>query len=223
VFHKLKSILKAAGYSTNVGDEGGFAPDLKTTREALDLIMQAVDGRDIKLALDVAASEFYSSGSYNFESTKRTNDEMIDFYEKLIFDYPIISIEDGLAEDDWDGWKKLTGRIGGHCQLVGDDLFVTNPERLQRGIDDGIANAILIKVNQIGTLTETLSVIKMAKDAGYKTIISHRSGETEDTFVADLAVGVNAGQIKIGSMSRTDRICKYNQLLRINEQLTVKL
>jgi enolase len=219
VFHKLQSILKNAGYSTNVGDEGGFAPDLKSTREALDLIMRAADGYDVRLALDVAASEFHSDGAYDFEGAKKSADDMIAFYEKLAADYPIISIEDGLAEDDWDGWRAMTARLGGKIQIVGDDLFVTNPERLKRGRDSGAANAILVKPNQIGTLTETLETIKIAKDAGYGTIISHRSGETEDTFIADLAVGANAGQIKTGSMSRTDRMCKYNRLLRIEEGL----
>jgi enolase len=219
VFHRLQSLLKKSGLSTGVGDEGGFAPALDTTRQALDLITQAAEGYNIKLGLDVAASEFYEDGIYNFENGKKTSDEMIAFYEQLVTDYPIISIEDGLAEDDWEGWKKLTEKLGSKCQLVGDDVFVTNPEILKRGIEKGIANAILIKLNQIGTLSETLATIKMAKDAGYNTIISHRSGETEDTFIADLSVGVNAGQIKTGSMSRTDRMCKYNQLLRIEEEM----
>jgi enolase len=219
VFHRLQSILKDAGYSTNVGDEGGFAPDLGSARDALDRIMRAAAGYDVRLALDVAASEFYADGAYDFEGEKRSADDMIEFYEKLISDYPIASIEDGLAEDDWDGWAEMTGRLGGKIQIVGDDLFVTNPKRLKRGIESGAANAILIKPNQIGTLTETLETIRIAKAAGYGTIISHRSGETEDTFIADLAVGVDAGQIKTGSMSRTDRMCKYNQLLRIEEGL----
>lgn len=223
VFHKLQKILKAAGFSTNVGDEGGFAPNLSTTREALGMIMKAADGYDVKLALDVAASEFYDNRKYNFEGKQLSAAEMIEFYDTLIHDYPLVSIEDGLAEEDWDGWKTLTERLGQKCQLVGDDLFVTNPERLKRGIDNGIANAILIKPNQIGTLSETLRTIKMATDAGYKTIISHRSGETEDTFIADLAVGTNAGQIKTGSMSRTDRMCKYNRMLRIEEQLQLTI
>ncbi|MDR1026805.1 MAG: phosphopyruvate hydratase [Rickettsiales bacterium] len=220
VFHKLQSILKSRGLSTGVGDEGGFAPDLSTTREALDLIMQAAAGYPIKLALDVAASEFRDGDIYRFEGAEKSTDEMISFYEKLCADYPIISIEDGLAEDDWAGWAKLTAALGSRVQLVGDDVFVTNPEILQRGIDEHVANAILIKLNQIGTLSETLEAIRIAKDAGYNTIISHRSGETEDAFIADLSVGVNAGQIKTGSMSRTDRMCKYNQLLRIEEILT---
>ena len=219
VFHKLQSILKKAGLATGVGDEGGFAPNISSTREALDLIVQACEGYDIKLGLDVAASEFYEDGMYNFEGSKKSSDEMIEFYEKLIADYPIITIEDGLSEQDWDGWKKLTDAIGSKIQLVGDDVFVTNPEIFRRGIDSGIANAILIKLNQIGTLTETLETIRMAKAAGYNAVISHRSGETEDTFIADLSVGTAAGQIKTGSMSRTDRMCKYNQLLRIEEEL----
>ncbi len=225
VFHNLKSILKQAGHSTNVGDEGGFAPNLNTTREALDTIMSAiakagyVAGTDIAIGMDVASSEFYRNGIYEFEGKKLSSDEMVAFYEKLILDYPIISIEDGLAEDDWDGWKKLTSSIGEKCQLVGDDLFVTNPTRLKRGIDAGIANAILIKVNQIGSLTETFAAIKMAQDAKYGVIISHRSGETEDTTIADLSVATAAGQIKTGSMSRTDRMAKYNQLIRIEEEI----
>lgn len=225
IFHNLKSILKKAKHSTNVGDEGGFAPNLNTCREALDTIISAIraagyiPGEQVSIGLDVASSEFYSDGVYKFEGAQYTSDEMIEFYEKLISDYPIISIEDGLAEEDWDGWKKLTERIGGKCQLVGDDLFVTNPLRLKKGIDKGVANAILIKVNQIGSLTETLRAIKMAKDAKYGVVISHRSGETEDTTIADLAVAINAGQIKTGSMSRTDRMAKYNQLIRIEEEL----
>ncbi|MDR1360813.1 MAG: phosphopyruvate hydratase [Rickettsiales bacterium] len=225
IFHNLKAILKKAGHSTNVGDEGGFAPNLNSTREALDTIMQAIAaagytaGKDVSLGMDVASSEFYNDGAYEFEGKKLSSDEMIEFYAKLISDYPIISIEDALAEDDWDGWAKLTRAIGDKCQLVGDDLFVTNPARLKKGIDAGVANAILIKVNQIGSLTETLAAIKMAQDAKYGVIISHRSGETEDTTIADLAVATNAGQIKTGSMSRTDRMAKYNQLLRIEEEL----
>jgi len=222
IFHKLCGILKKAGFSTNVGDEGGFAPNLSATREALDMIMEASEGYGAKLALDVAASEFAAPGgaaAYKFEGGKLSGEEMVAFYQKLIADYPIISIEDGLAEDDWDGWKLMTEKIGGKCQLVGDDLFVTNQDRLKRGIDGGVANAILIKLNQIGTLTETLDAIGMAQKAGYKAVISHRSGETEDTFIADLAVGTGAGQIKTGSMSRTDRMCKYNRLLRIEEEL----
>lgn len=225
IFHHLKSILKKGGNSTNVGDEGGFAPNFNSCAEALDTIVAAIRSagyepdRQVSIGLDVASSEFYADGVYNFEGKKLSSDEMIEFYEKLISDYPIISIEDALAEEDWTGWKKLTERIGNKCQLVGDDLFVTNPARLARGIENGVANAILIKVNQIGSLTETLRAIKMAQDAKYGVIISHRSGETEDTTIADLAVATNAGQIKTGSMSRTDRMAKYNQLIRIEEEL----
>ncbi len=225
VFHNLKSILKRGGNSTNVGDEGGFAPNFHSCAEALDTIIAAIKaagyipGDQISIGLDVASSEFYSDGTYKFEGKELTSDEMIAFYEKLIADYPIISIEDALAEEDWDGWKKLTDTIGAKCQLVGDDLFVTNPARLERGISAGVANAILIKVNQIGSLTETLRAIKMAQNANYGVVISHRSGETEDTTIADLAVATNAGQIKTGSMSRTDRMAKYNQLIRIEEEL----
>lgn len=225
IFHNLKSILKKSHHSTNVGDEGGFAPNFDTCREALDTIIEAIraagykPGDEVSIGLDVASSEFFKDGIYYFEGVDRTTDEMIEFYEKLISDYPIISIEDGLAEEDWAGWKKLTDTIGNRCQLVGDDLFVTNPIRLKKGIDNGVANAILIKVNQIGSLTETLRAIKMAQDAKYNVVISHRSGETEDTTIADLAVATNAGQIKTGSMSRTDRMAKYNQLIRIEEEL----
>ncbi len=225
IFHHLKSILKKSGNSTNVGDEGGFAPNFNCCHDALDTIISAITsagyipGEQVSIGLDVASSEFYSNGIYNFEGQQLNSDEMIAFYEKLITEYPIISIEDALAEEDWDGWKKLTERIGKKCQLVGDDLFVTNPTRLERGIANNIANAILIKVNQIGTLTETLHAIKMAQDANYGVIISHRSGETEDTTIADLSVATNAGQIKTGSMSRTDRMAKYNQLIRIEEEL----
>ncbi len=225
VFHNLKKILKNGGNSTNVGDEGGFAPNFNSCREALDTIMAAIrasgytPGADISIGLDVASSEFFADGVYSFEGQKLSSDEMIAFYEKLIAEYPIISIEDALSEEDWTGWKKLTDAIGDKCQLVGDDLFVTNPARLERGIAAGVANAILIKVNQIGTLIETLRAIKMAQNANYGVIISHRSGETEDTTIADLAVGTNAGQIKTGSMSRTDRMAKYNQLIRIEEEL----
>ena len=225
IFHHLKSILKQGGNSTNVGDEGGFAPNFNSCAEALDTIVAAIrsagyePGTQVSIGLDVASSEFYTDGVYNFEGKKLSSDEMIEFYEKLISDYPIISIEDALAEEDWAGWKKLTEKIGEKCQLVGDDLFVTNPERLARGIENGVANAILIKVNQIGSLTETLRAIKMAQSANYGVIISHRSGETEDTTIADLAVATNAGQIKTGSMSRTDRMAKYNQLIRIEEEL----
>lgn len=225
IFHHLKKILKSGGNSTNVGDEGGFAPNFHSCAQALDTIIAAIrdagyiPGDQVSIGLDVASSEFYADGVYNFEGKKLSSDQMIEFYEKLIAQYPIISIEDALAEEDWDGWRKLTDAIGKKCQLVGDDLFVTNPVRLHRGIDAGVANAILIKVNQIGTLTETLRAIKMAQDAKYGVIISHRSGETEDTTIADLAVATNAGQIKTGSMSRTDRMAKYNQLLRIEEEL----
>lgn len=225
IFHNLKSILKKGGNSTNVGDEGGFAPNFHSCAEALDTIIAAIraagytPGTDVSIGLDVASSEFYKNGMYEFEGKSLTSDEMIEFYQDLISKYPIISIEDALAEEDWNGWKKLTDTIGAKCQLVGDDLFVTNPARLKKGIDAGVANAILIKVNQIGSLTETLRAIKMAQDANYGVIVSHRSGETEDTTIADLSVATNAGQIKTGSMSRTDRMAKYNQLLRIEEEL----
>ncbi len=225
VFHHLKKILKNGGHSTNVGDEGGFAPNFNSCAAALDAIIAAINdagykpGSDISIGLDVASSEFYADGVYKFEGKQMSSDDMIGFYSDLISKYPIISIEDALAEEDWDGWKKLTETLGQKCQLVGDDLFVTNPMRLKRGIDVGVANAILIKVNQIGSLTETLRAIRMAQDANYGVVISHRSGETEDTTIADLAVATNAGQIKTGSMSRTDRMAKYNQLLRIEEEL----
>ncbi len=225
IFHNLKSILKRGGNSTNVGDEGGFAPNFDSCQAALDTIVSAIraagytPGDQVSIGLDVASSEFYSDGVYSFEGNKLSSDEMIAFYEKLIAEYPIISIEDALAEEDWDAWRKLTEKIGDKCQLVGDDLFVTNPSRLERGISAGVANAILIKVNQIGSLTETLRAIKMAQNANYGVVISHRSGETEDTTIADLAVATNAGQIKTGSMSRTDRMAKYNQLIRIEEEL----
>lgn len=229
VFHHLKSILKKKGLNTAVGDEGGFAPMLKTNEEAIELIMEAITaarykaGKDILLALDPAASEFYDSSKkvYNLKGEGKTlsSEKMIDYYERLVKAYPIISIEDGLAENDWKGWKGLTERLGKNVQLVGDDIFVTNKKILAKGIEAGIGNAILIKVNQIGTLTETLEAIEMAKKAGYTAIISHRSGETEDAIIADIAVATNAGQIKTGSASRTDRIAKYNQLLRIEEEL----
>ena len=225
IFHNLKKILKQDGNSTNVGDEGGFAPNFHSCAQAVDTIISAINaagytpGRDVSIGLDVASSEFYSDGMYKFEGQTLTADQMIEFYADLIEKYPIISIEDALAEEDWENWKKLTAKIGEKCQLVGDDLFVTNPERLKKGIDNGVANAILIKVNQIGSLTETLRAIKMAQNAKYGVVISHRSGETEDTTIADLAVATNAGQIKTGSMSRTDRMAKYNQLLRIEEEL----
>ena len=228
IFHNLKSILKKSKHSTNVGDEGGFAPNFNTCDEALSTIVDAIraagykPGNEISIGLDVASSEFYHDGIYHFENKNMTSDDMIEFYKNLISKYPIISIEDALAEEDWDAWKKLNKTIGNKCQLVGDDLFVTNPIRLKRGIQNGAANAILIKVNQIGSLTETLRAIKMAQDAKYGVIISHRSGETEDTTIADLAVATNAGQIKTGSMSRTDRMAKYNQLIRIEEELGKK-
>ncbi len=228
IFHALKKVLKDKGYNTAVGDEGGFAPDLKSNEEALEVIMAAIKvagytpGKDVLLALDAAASEFYKDGKYVLENEKqkvKTAADMVEFYADLVARYPIISIEDGMAENDWDGWKLLTERLGGRIQIVGDDLFVTNTRILKEGIDKGIANSILIKVNQIGTLTETLDAIEMAKRAGYTAVISHRSGETEDTFIADLAVATNAGQIKTGSLCRTDRVCKYNQLLRIEDEL----
>jgi enolase len=228
VFHALKKVLVKRKLSTGVGDEGGFAPDLKSDEEAITVVLEAIEaagykpGQDLALALDVAASELYKGGKYTFKKSgagTKDAEGMVALYEKWIGEYPIVSIEDGLAEDDWDGWKLLTERIGDRCQLVGDDIFVTNTERLARGIENGVGNAILIKLNQIGTLTETLETIDMARAAGYLSVISHRSGETEDTFIADLAVGTGAGQIKTGSASRTDRVAKYNQLLRIEEQL----
>ena len=227
VFHALKKVLNEKGLSTGVGDEGGFAPDLESNTEGFELIMDAIKkagyepGKDVKLAIDVAASEFYSDGKYNLvgEGRSLTTDELIDFYKDLISKYPIISIEDPVDEHDWEGFTKITKELGDKIQLVGDDLFVTNKECLQKGIDMKAGNAILLKVNQIGSITETLETIKLAKENGYKTIISHRSGETEDTTIADLAVGLDLGQIKTGSMSRTDRICKYNQLMRIEEEL----
>ncbi len=224
-FHTLKGVLKERGYSTNVGDEGGFAPDLKSNKEALDLLMEAVEkagyrpGEDVVLAIDAASSSFFEDGKYLFEGRKCTAEEMIRWYERVVEEYPIVSIEDGLAENDWDGWKLLTEALDGRVMLVGDDIFVTNIKYISRGIEEGIANAVLIKLNQIGTLTETLSAIELATRAGYRVVISHRSGETEDTTIADLAVATNAGFIKTGSLSRTDRICKYNQLLRIEEEL----
>ncbi|HJP86778.1 MAG TPA: phosphopyruvate hydratase [Gemmatimonadaceae bacterium] len=228
VFHALKKLLVKRKLSTGVGDEGGFAPDLKTDEEALRVVVEAIEaagyapGRELAVALDVAASELYKGGTYTFKKSgagSRDADGMIELYGKWLDEYPIVSIEDGLAEDDWDGWAKLTAALGDRVQLVGDDLFVTNTERLARGIESDVANAILIKLNQIGTLTETLESIEMARANGYQSIISHRSGETEDTFIADLAVATGAGQIKTGSASRTDRVAKYNQLLRIEEQL----
>lgn len=228
VFHSLKKVLSSRGYATSVGDEGGFAPNLKSNVEAIDVILEAIEkagykaGTDAMIALDPAASEFYKDGKYIFkksDGSKKSSEEMVAFYADWVRQYPIISIEDGLSEDDWNGWSILTKELGNKVQLVGDDLFVTNTERLSRGIKERIGNSILIKVNQIGTLTETLEAIEMAKKAGYTAVISHRSGETEDTTIADIAVATNAGQIKTGSASRTDRIAKYNQLLRIEEEL----
>ncbi len=227
IFHTLRSVLKKREYNTAVGDEGGFAPNLRSNEEALEVIVEAIGkagykpGEEVFLGMDVAATELFQDQKYHFKSGNiaRTSGEMIDFYSSLVDAYPIISIEDGLAEDDWDGWHQLTQRLGKRIQLVGDDIFVTNQERLKRGIEQGVANAILIKVNQIGTLTETLETVEDAKQAGYKAVISHRSGETEDTTIADLAVALNAGQIKTGAPSRTDRVAKYNQLLRIEEEL----
>lgn len=227
IYHNLKALLKSKGLSTALGDEGGFAPDLKCNEEAIEVILEAVEkagykpDEDIVIALDVASSEMYEDGKYNLagEGIVKTSAEMVDYLAALCEKYPIISIEDGLAEDDWEGWKALTDKLGGKVQLVGDDLFVTNEERLKAGIEKGVANAILIKVNQIGTLTETFNAIETAKRAGYTCIISHRSGETEDTTLADIAVAVNAGQIKTGAPARTDRVAKYNQLLRIEEDL----
>ncbi len=226
VFHTLKSVLKNKGMATSVGDEGGFAPNLQSNAEGIEVILEAIDKagyntNQIKICLDVASSEFYENGKYNLKGEGKSfdNKEMTDFLEEWVKKYPIISIEDGMAEQDWEGWEMLTQRIGGHCQLVGDDLFVTNTRRLADGIKRNVANSILIKVNQIGTLSETLDAISMAHAAGYTTIISHRSGETEDTFIADLAVAVNSGQIKTGSASRSDRMAKYNQLLRIEQKL----
>jgi len=230
VFHTLKGVLKKKGYSTAVGDEGGFAPNLKSNEEALDVILEAIGqagyraGTDIGLALDPAASEFYDAGKGKYvfkksDKSEKSSEQMVEFWSKWVKQYPIVSLEDGMAEDDWKGWKLLTDALGKKIQLVGDDLFVTNGQRLSRGIKEGIANSILIKVNQIGTLTETLDAIRMASEAGYTSMISHRSGETEDTFIADLVVATGTGQIKTGSASRTDRISKYNQLLRIEEEL----
>jgi enolase len=228
IFHTLKAVLKTKGYATSVGDEGGFAPNLRSNEEAIETILEAIikagysPGEDCLLALDPAASEFYDGKSYIFKkSDKRTltSDQMVEYWTEWIERYPIISIEDGMAENDWAGWKTLTDQVGGRVQLVGDDLFVTNTEFLRKGIELGVANSILIKVNQIGTLTETLDCIELAKNSGRTAVISHRSGETEDPFIADLAVATNAGQIKTGSLSRTDRIAKYNQLLRIEEDL----
>jgi enolase len=228
VFHHLKAVINTKGYSTAVGDEGGFAPNLKSNEEALGMIMAAIEkagcrpGEDICIALDAAASSLFDKGTYVFSAEKKPRksaEEVVRFFENMVKKYPIISIEDGLAEDDWEGWKFLTDRLGSKVQIVGDDLFATNEKRLQRGIASGVANAILIKLNQIGTLTETLDTIQSAKEAGFTTIISHRSGETEDTCMADVAVATNAGQIKSGSLSRSERLAKYNQLLRIEEEL----
>jgi enolase len=229
IFHKLKSVLKKKGYSTNVGDEGGFAPDIQSNEEAIETVLQAIEdagykaGSQIGIALDAASSEMMKDGkNYTFyKSSKKTisSDEMVTYWTDWVNKYPIISVEDGMAEEDWDGWKKLTDAIGHKVQLVGDDLFVTNTKILQRGIDNGVANSILIKVNQIGTVTETINAVQLAQRSGYTTIMSHRSGETEDTTIADLAVALNCGQIKTGSASRTDRMAKYNQLLRIEEEL----
>ncbi len=228
VFHALKSVLKKCGYSTSVGDEGGFAPSLKSNEEAIQVVLEAIEkagyraGEDIAIALDPASSELYQDGRYVFkksDKSSKTSEEMVRFWSDWVRQYPIVSIEDGLAEDDWEGWRVLTRELGGRIQLIGDDLFVTNVERLQRGIESGVANSILIKVNQIGTLSETLDAIALARRNGYTAVISHRSGETEDTFIADLAVATGAGQIKTGSASRSDRTAKYNQLLRIEEQL----
>ena len=228
VFHNLKKVLNEKGLATGVGDEGGFAPDLQSNTEGFELIMEAIrkagyePGKDVCMGIDVAASEFYDNGKYNLvgEGRSLTTDELIDFYEELVNKYPIISIEDPVDENDWEGFTKITERLGDRIQLVGDDLFVTNKKCLQMGIDKHAGNAILLKVNQIGTITETLETIELARKNGYATVISHRSGETEDTTIADLAVGLNLGQIKTGSMSRTDRICKYNQLMRIEEELS---
>jgi enolase len=228
IFHALRGILKKAGHSTGVGDEGGFAPNLKSNREALDVVVEAIGkagltaGHDVFIALDVASSELWNDGKYVFKKSgepTRTAAEMVDMYAQWVSQYPIISIEDGVAEQDWDGWKALTRALGDRVQLVGDDVFVTNPEILAKGIEEGIGNALLVKLNQIGTVSETLDAIRLARNAGYATIISHRSGETEDSTIADLAVGTSAGQIKTGSASRSDRIAKYNQLLRIEEEL----
>jgi enolase len=229
IFHYLKKVLGGKGYATSVGDEGGFAPDLKSNIEALDLIMQAIEaagykpGEQVSLAMDAASSEFYDKTKkyYNLASEKKKLDpgQMVDYWIKMVDKYPVVALEDGMDENDWDGWKLLTNKLGKRIQLIGDDLFVTNTKMLQKGIKKGVANAILIKLNQIGTVTETLDAIAMAKNNGYHSVISHRSGETEDTFIADLAVATGVGQIKTGSGSRTDRICKYNQLLRINEEL----
>ena len=228
IFHHLKNVLKKQGFSTNVGDEGGFAPNIKSNEEAIKIVLQAIEtagyrpGEDVFIAMDAAVSEFYEDGVYHFKKStgdKLTSSQMVDYWADWVKKYPIISLEDGMDEDDWSGWKALTDRVGKQTQLVGDDLFVTNVDRLQRGIDENIANAILIKVNQIGTLTETIAAVNLGRRNGYKSIMSHRSGETEDSTIADLAVALNTGQIKTGSASRSDRMAKYNQLLRIEEEL----
>ena len=225
VYHSLKSVLKKQGLNTGLGDEGGFAPDVAGTRAALDLILSAIEaagfkpGTDVALALDVAATEFFRDGAYQFEKQAQNTAQMTEFYSKLLDAYPLVSIEDPLSEDEWDGWAELTAAIGERVQIVGDDLFVTNPERLEEGIERGVANALLVKVNQIGTLTETLDAVALAHNSGYRTMMSHRSGETEDTFIADLAVAVGSGQIKTGAPARSERVAKYNQLMRIEEAL----
>ena len=228
IFHHLKDVLKKQGFSTNVGDEGGFAPNIKSNEDAIKIVLQAIEtagyrpGEDVFIAMDAAVSEFYEDGVYHFKKStgdKLTSSQMVDYWADWVKKYPIISLEDGMDEDDWSGWKALTERVGQQTQLVGDDLFVTNVDRLQRGINEGIANAILIKVNQIGTLTETIAAVNLGRRNGYKSIMSHRSGETEDSTIADLAVALNTGQIKTGSASRSDRMAKYNQLLRIEEEL----
>jgi enolase len=225
IYHSLKSVLKKRGLATSIGDEGGFAPNLESNRAALDLILEAVTaagfkpGKDIALAMDVAATEFHEKGKYKFEGSDRTSDQMIAYYAELVASYPIVSIEDPLDEDDWDGWAKMTAELGKKIQIVGDDLFVTNPERLAKGISLNTANALLVKVNQIGTLTETIDAVSMAHRAGYRSMMSHRSGETEDTTIADLAVALGCGQIKTGAPARSERVAKYNQLLRIEEEL----
>jgi enolase len=224
-YHALKSVLKSRGLSTGLGDEGGFAPDLPSNKDALDLILEAVGkagfapGKDIALALDVAATEFFEAGHYSFEGSARSAEWMTGYYEGLVSEYPLVSIEDPLSEDDWDGWVHITNALGGKLQLVGDDLFVTNPERLAKGIDLGAGNSMLVKVNQIGSLTETLDAVDLAHRSGFTTMMSHRSGETEDTTIADLAVAVGSGQIKTGAPARSERVAKYNQLLRIEEEL----
>jgi enolase len=230
VFHQLKAVLKKKGYSTNVGDEGGFAPNIASNEEAIETVLTAIEaagykaGKDIYIAMDAASTEFYDEKAkvYHFHKSngkKLTSDEMVNYWASWVKKYPIISIEDGMSEDDWDGWKKLTDKLGKKIQLVGDDLFVTNVTRLKKGIDNGIGNSILVKVNQIGSLTETIDAVNLAKNNAYSSVMSHRSGETEDTTIADLAVALNCGQIKTGSASRTDRIAKYNQLIRIEEEL----